>query len=233
MVQESWIGTQIINNEALFFLHIGLIGAITLYTARLGSVALTTWIALQSILANLFVLKQISLFGLNVTCSDGFAIGSILALNVLQEFWGREEAAKAIRAAFFSMLFFVLMSQIHLAYVPSGSDTTQSSFQTLLSPAPRIIAASMAVTWIVQRLDLSLFSWLRRFWGAGKLPLRFTVSLCLSQALDTVLFSYLGLYGIAPSMMGVICMSLFVKWVAIGCTAPFTSLVKRWVGSKS
>jgi uncharacterized integral membrane protein (TIGR00697 family) len=229
MVQENWIGIQIVSNELLFFLHIALIGAITLYTARLSPFALTAWIALQSILANLFVLKQIELFGLTVTCSDGFAIGSILALNVLQEFWGRQEAIKAIQATFFSMLFFVLMSQIHLAYVPSSSDATQLSFQTLFSSTPRIIVASMLVTWMVQRLDLSLFNWLRKWWGSGKLPLRFTISLCLSQTLDTVLFSYLGLYGIVSSMAGIICMSLFVKWIAIGVTAPFTSFAKRWM----
>ena len=42
------------------------------------------------------MLKQITLFGLNATASDIFAIGSLLGLNLLREIYGITEAKKAI-----------------------------------------------------------------------------------------------------------------------------------------
>jgi uncharacterized PurR-regulated membrane protein YhhQ (DUF165 family) len=76
-------------NESVFFLQVVLIIAFSLLALKRGSAALTTWITVQALLANLFVLKQITLFGLNVTASDGFAIGSLLGINLLQEYFSK------------------------------------------------------------------------------------------------------------------------------------------------
>ena len=62
-------------NELIFLFHILLVLSFVLGALRLGKNALLSLLALQAILANLFVVKQISLFGFAVTCSDVFAIG--------------------------------------------------------------------------------------------------------------------------------------------------------------
>jgi hypothetical protein len=215
-------------NEFLFFFHLLLLVGFSFAALRLGSMGLIALVALQAVLANLFVVKQMTLFGFDVTCSDVFAIGGLLSLNLLQEFYGREAAQKAVKISFLSMLFFVLMAQIHLAYLPSPSDSTHGSFTTIFSSSPRIFIASIAVYFIVQQIDLTFFSWLKRKLEGRRFPLRLGISLFLSQAIDTVLFSYLGLYGLVASLFDIILVSLIVKWIAIGCSAPFTVFAKRF-----
>ena len=59
-------------------------------------------------------IKQIDLFGFSVTCSDVFAIGGILSLNLLQEYFGKEAASRAVKVSLLALLFFAVMSQVHL-----------------------------------------------------------------------------------------------------------------------
>lgn len=212
-------------NQILFFLHILAVLGFLWFAVRLGKSALTAFIALCGVLANLFVVKQIELFTLQVTCSDVFAIGGILGLNLLQELYGRSSAKRASGTALLALVFFACMAQIHLLYTPSHFDQTQGSFFSILSSSPRIIAASCFVYYLVQRLDIVWFALLKKF--LPFLALRIFISLILSQALDTVLFSFLGLYGIVSSLFDIIIMSFAVKCTVIACSSPIASLLKR------
>lgn len=216
-------------NEALFIVQVLTVFAFGMLALRFGKSALITWISLQAVLANLFVLKQMTFFGFHITCSDVFAIGSILGLNLLREYFGKQAAAKGLWACFFSMLFFVAMAQLHLLYQPSPYDTAHGAYQTLLSPSPRLLLASLAVFFIVQQIDLRLFSYLKE--KLTELPLtgRNAVSLTLSQFLDTVLFSYLGLYGLVSSLWDIIAISFLVKLLIISCSSPLIAFSKRIV----
>lgn len=211
-------------NEALFLFHTFAILAFVLFALRLGKSALVSLAALQGVFANLFVLKQISLFGLSVTCSDGFAIGGMLSLNLLQEYFGKQAAKKAAHISLVCLLFFALMSQIHLLYVPTQSDLTQPAFSAIFSRSPRILFASIASFYLVQIFDISFFGRLQ-----GKLALRVAFSLVVSQLFDTVLFSFLGLYGWVESIFDCIAMSFAIKCLVIAVSSPFTLFTKKWV----
>ncbi len=213
-------------NELLFFGHVFFMVGFLFVALKRGRTSLTALIALQAIFANLFVVKQMSFFGLNVTCSDVYAIGGLLALNVLQEFFGKEAAKKAIGISFVANVFFVVMAQIHLLYEPSAFDQMHGAFDQIFSSTPRIVFASMGVYWIVQQFDYLFFSWLQTKFGA--LPFRMGLSLLVSQTLDTVLFSFFGLYGIASSLSGIILVSLLTKWLAIGSSLPFLAVLKKF-----
>lgn len=93
-------------NFLLFLLSCALVAGFSWYFCIQGKGALTTWIALVSLMANLFVLKQIDLFGFNATASDVFAVGSLLGLNLLQEKFGREAAQRAIWVSFSALILF-------------------------------------------------------------------------------------------------------------------------------
>lgn len=216
-------------NEALFFAHVLLVLGFILIAYRMGSSALTSLVVLLGVLANVFVVKQMGLFCWTVTCSDVFAIGGILGLNLLQEGWGPERANKAIRVSLLCLVFFVAMAQIHLLYVPSVADKTQEAFSTILSSSPRIVFASIAVYYVVQKIDVRIFGFLKNFFSGKFLPVRLTLSLLLSQLLDTVLFSFLGLYGLVESIVDVIFMSYLVKCVIIASSSTFVAAAKRWV----
>jgi queuosine precursor transporter len=206
-------------NSFIFFGHVTCIFWFGVCALRMGKETLIGWVALQAVLANVFVLKQITLFGLTVTCSDALAIGSFFGLNLLQEYYGRQESIKAIMVSFFCMVFFALMSQIHLVYEPSHQDHTQSAFTTLFSSSPRLLGASLATFLLVQQIDLRLF---RRLSFLGSFSFKNTVSLVVSQFFDTVLFSLLGLYGLVSSIFDIIIMSFLVKLMIIFCLKPFT-----------
>lgn len=211
-------------NELIFLCHIFVVIGFSLGALRLGQGALIAFIALQGVLANLFVVKQMDLFGFSVTCSDVFAIGGILSLNLLQEYFGREKAKMAVKISFGALLFFALMTQIHLAYIPNGFDTTQGSFLTLFSSSLRIVFASLGTFLLVQQFDVRFFSLLK-----GKLPYRIAISLFLSQLIDTVLFSFLGLYGLVESVFEIILVSFLIKCIIILTSSPFTAFSKRFV----
>ena len=187
---------------------------------KLGKEALVALSVLLAIVANLFVLKQTTLFSFNVTCSDAFAIGSIFGLNLLQQKWGKPIAKKTIWISFFAMAFFVVVSQIHLLYTPSRFDESHGHFAYLLSYAPRILLASITAFFITQQLDVRLFGLLQ------KTPLswknRSTISLLISQAVDTSLFTFLGLYGVVQELGSIMGVSYVVKCAVIGLTALLT-----------
>lgn len=211
-------------NEFIFLTQIFLIIGFAFGALKLGKETLVSWVAIQALIANLFVLKQITLFGLEVTASDTFVIGSLLGLNFLQEYFSKEEANRATWICFFFMIFFMLVSQLHLLYQPSSHDTTQSAFLAILTASPRLLIASMSVFFIVQQVDIRFFAFLRKVFPQVSFTLRTAMTLILSQFLDTVLFSFAGLYGIVASIVNIILISFMIKLIVIFC---FTSCV-RW-----
>ncbi len=213
-------------NELIFILHIFSALFFLGVAVRLGKMALGVYIALSGVLANLFVVKQIELFGFHVTASDVFAVGGILGLNLLQEIYGSEEAKKAVRASLAALILFACMSQVHLLYSPSTFDSTHGSFVSILSSAPRIVAASIGVYYLVQRLDVLFFKFMRT--GLKHFGIRVLFSLLISQALDTVLFSFFGLYGIVESLADIMILSYAVKCAIIACSSSLALLLKRF-----
>jgi queuosine precursor transporter len=216
-------------NEIVFFLHVFAVVFFLLASLRLGKEALIVCISLQAVLANLFVVKQTELFGFEVTCSDVYAIGSMLGLNLLQEFFGRDWVKKTISICFGAIVLFGIMSQIHLLYEPSAHDTKHQAFAMILTLTPRIIIASVTSYWIVQQMDMRLYGFLKTRWQALSIVWRTTIALILSQLLDTALFSFLALYGIVESVWEVMLLGFTVKSIIIFCSTPFTALSKRFL----
>ena len=211
-------------NEAFFLFQIISIVLFAWLASRFGREGLTTAGAILAVFANLFVLKQMNFLGFTVTCSDGFAVGSFLTLNLIREFHGQEAAKKAIKVSFLAMLFFALLSQIHLGFVPSVHDSTHGAYALLLRPAPRILIASLTAFFLMQRFEVWLFG---RLSDRTKLPfaLRNGMTLSLTQLFDTILFSFLGLYGIVANIEHVILISYTVKLLTIAILGPLTALI--------
>jgi len=215
-------------NELLFLVHTLLVVGFALFALKMGKAALTAWIGLQAVLANLFVIKQIPFFGFHVTCSDVFAVGCIFGLNLLREYYGQETAQKALWTCFFAMLFFVAMAQIHLAYTPSPFDATQSSFEQILSASPRLLAASLLVFILVQQVELRLFGLLKDRFPILPLGCRNALSVSATQFLDTFFFSILGLWGIVSHLFDVIVVSFVIKLLVIMLMTPLVHFSKRF-----
>lgn len=214
-------------NELLFILHAIIISVFALGALRLGSQALVAFISVQCILANLFVMKQMNFCGFTVTCSDAFTIGAVLGLNLLQEYFGREQAQRAIWISFGLLVFYAVMTHIHLGYIPSACDTMHGAYDTILRFMPRIIIASFAVYLAVQHFDSWLYAQLKRIFNSKYLVARNYMSISCSQLLDTLLFSFLGLYGIVDNIWHIIFVSYAIKMATIAIATPFLALSKR------
>lgn len=214
-------------NELLFFAHTVFISVFALIALALGKEILIAFICLQSILANLFVIKPIMLCGLTATGADAFTIGAVFGFHLLQEFYGRSITQKTIWGSFLLLIFFLIAGYIHLGYLPHSSDLSQEHFCALFSLMPRIALASLTSYLITQHIDCLVFDVMKHYFKSNYLPLRNLVCASFSQALDTILFSMLGLYGIIEHIGQIILVSFIIKLIALVLTTPFMLGAKR------
>lgn len=214
-------------NELFFIIHTIIIACFALGSLALGSSALVAFICLQCALANLFVIKQITLFGFTATCADAFTVGATIGLNLLQEYFGKEIAKRAIWINFFLLIFYAIVSQFHLMYVPDAADITQQHFLPILKCMPRIVIASFSVYLFTQMTDYYLYGILKKMFHDKYIILRNYASIAFCQLLDTVLFSYLGLYGIIDNIGEVIVISYLIKLASIVIATPFVGFSRK------
>jgi len=214
-------------NELIFTLHTVIIALFSLGSLALGQSALVAFVCIQCILANLFVVKQITLFGFTATCADAFTVGATIGLNMLQEYFGKTIAKRTIWINFFLLIFYALVSQIHLIYIPHTADNMHLHFMPLLNLMPRIVIASFSVYLISQMADYYLYGFLAKTFHKKYIILRNYTSIIVCQLLDTILFSFLGLYGIIDDIWHVIIISYLIKLVSIVIATPFVGFSRR------
>lgn len=210
-------------NEFLFFIHALVCLSFTFAALRFGKEALVVWVALQGVLANLFVLKQMEWFSLTITCSDVYVIGSILALNFTQEFYGKDAAKKATFISFFAMCFFSIVSFIHVSYTPSVHDSSQLNYAAIFTVMPKMAIISLLVFFISQRFDVMFFGLLKKW---VPFSLRSALSMTVSQALDTALFTFLALRTLVEDPVAIFSVSFIIKCIVVILMTTFLQLAK-------
>lgn len=205
-------------NLPIFLLQVAVIIAALYGANRGGQKALCALLCLMAVMANFFVLQQIELLGWNATSSDAFAVGIVFGLNLLQSQYGQRAAKQGLWMAFGGMILFAILSQVHLLYTPSWSDSNHPHFEALLSPAPRLLLASLVTFFVAQWIDIRLYGFALSRWE--NLSWRWKSAFCslITQALDTALFTVLGLYGIVSDLGSIMLVSYTVKCAAVGCT---------------
>lgn len=214
-------------NELIFVAHIATISTIVLACAFLGKEALIALISTFFLIANIFVIKQVKLFGLNATSADAFIIGIGFAINLLQEKWGIQASRKSIIISLATSLIYLFLSKFHLAYFPASFDTTHQHFVALLEHTPRIIIASFISYLCIQLFDTWMYAYLKQQTHGKYLIIRNYASLLSSQLLDTILFSFLGLYGIVDNIWHIVFISYCIKVISIFLITPFMYAAKK------
>ena len=203
------------NNEFIFCMHCIFCTGATIGCYLMSAEALMMIVVMHCVLSNLFILKQVMLFSYVVTCADPFTIGATVGLNLLQEFYGKKSAQHAIKINILLMIFYVISCAIHLFYVPSTEDYTHPAYQLLLQPAPRLVCASLITYAFVQTLDFYLYGFLKNYFFYLSMTIRNFISIALCQAIDTIMFTCLGLWGHVAHLSHVIFVSYLVKLIAI------------------
>jgi len=218
-------------NHIIFIAHTTLISMLTIFFGRIGKEALTSYISLLFVLANIFVIKQMDLCGYCVTCADAYIIGVSFGINLLQEIWGKKIAQQAIMISFLCSLFYLIMGQFHLWYIPAEHDMSHSHFVFLLANTLRIVIASLISYLIVQYADTLLYAFMKKRCSGQYFVARNYLSMFSSQLFDTFIFSFLGLYGIVHNITHIMIVSYGIKVIAILLSTPFIYYAKKLIQS--
>lgn len=195
----------------------------------MGAMALHALLCVLAIAMNVFVMKQITLCGLDVTATDAIAVAYLLGLNLLQEYYGKNTARIHVWISCLGAMCFTFLGLVHLSYTPNAYDCTDLHYRMTISTLPRIFFSSIASFLLVQVVDISFFAYLRGRIGKRWIVLRTSLSLILSQILDTFVFSFLALYGLVGNIWHIIFVSLLVKFIVIFLCAPITQMSSRLV----
>jgi len=180
-------------NELLFLgFSIFLLG-LGLTAFRFGKMYIFILIAVYSILMNIFVLKQFTLFGFVVTGGNALYGSIFLLTDILSEHYGKKEALKSVVVGFLVSAIFVVATQVLLAFGPHEFDFAHGSLATLFSVTPRILFGSMLAYAIAQSFDVWAFDRIKRWTGNKYLFLRNNGSTIVSQLIDTLIFTAVGL----------------------------------------
>ncbi len=222
-------------NELIFFTYCFALIIANVIALKISKEALIALISVEAILINLFVLKEITLFGLIATASDALAVGITLGLNFLQEYYGRDAAQRAVTISMCCSVFYILISQLHLAYSSAIIDTSSVHFDALLRTSPRIVLASIFVYYLVQNLDCYLYAYLSKKLERKHFLLRNYLSVSITQLLDTILFSFLGLWKLNSAFDSIlvigqiIVISYIIKLIAIFLSASYLAIAKKFI----
>ena len=176
-------------------------GATLLAYKFFGKNGLYCMSAIATVLANIEVVILVNAFGMEQTLGNVLFASTFLVTDILSECEGKRAANKAVWLGVFSSLFFLLLSQSWLLYVPSENDFVHDSIRNVFSNTPRMIIASLVVYAISQLFDV----WLSHKWWAFTekkfgdktrfLWLRNNGSTLISQIVNTLLFTFFAFWG--------------------------------------
>jgi len=216
------------SNEVLFITQAIVSLTLALFAFRMGRKWLMAFIAVNIVLMNIFVTKQIDLFGMAATGGNVLYASIFLCTDLLAEHYGKKQAFKSIQIGFFASIIFVIMTQFMLNYAPNDWDFAQGAFETLFTLSPRIVAASMATYIISQNLDIYLFEKLNEKTGEKMLWLRNNGSTFVSQFVDSAIFTLLAFYGVPgfEEIWSIILFTWFIKIIVAVLDTPFIYLSK-------
>ena len=166
-----------------------------------GKTGLYCLSALATILANIEVLLLINAFGMEQTLGNVLFAVTFLITDILSECEGKKEANRAVWIGMFSSLFFLLLSQSWLLYLPAEGDWAMPALRGVFSTTPRMMIASFTVYAVSQLFDVWLY---HKWWALTEkkcgdrkkfLWLRNNGSTLISQIVNTLLFTLFAFYG--------------------------------------
>ena len=223
-------------NELLLILSLlFLFGAVLVFYRLFGKLGLYVWTVIATIAANIEVLILVDAFGLEQTLGNVLFATTFLVTDILSENHSKKEANIAVNIGIATSISFILISQSWMLYTPSVNDFARPSIETIFSNTPRLMLASLIVYAICQKFDV----WAYHKWWAftekrcgdarAFLWLRNNGSTMISQALNTVLYSFgafWGMYDITTLIH--ICISSYVIFIVTSLAdTPAVYLARR------
>ena len=221
-------------NELLFlFSIIFIFGMLLVVNKLIGEGGIIAWIAISTILAEIAVCKNVDMFGLNTNLGNVLFASNFLATDILAEYYSEKKAKNAVYIGVFFVLFYLVVSQIMIYYVPSSIDIADSSMKALFGLAPRVCIASVGLVLISNILDIKLYSLLKKKTEGKYMWLRNNVSTILCNGIENYVFTFaafLGIYDVETLLTIATVATIFEAAIAVLDT-PFLYLAGK-IGKK-
>ncbi len=194
-----------------------------------GRTGLYMLVVAAVIVANIQVTKTVVLFGLTATLGNVLYGTVFLSTDVLSELYGRKEARRCVWLGFVAMSLSVVWMQFAIWFVPGSHDFAHDSLATIFGIMPRIAAGSLVAYLVSQHHDIAAFHFWRKKTGGRYLWLRNCASTMVSQAIDSVLFCFIALWGIfePTTWLQILATTYLLKWLMAFLDTPFMYLAIR------
>lgn len=218
------------SNELLFVLELIVVfGSLLLVKKFFGKHGLIAWVPIVAILANIQVCKQIDLWGLSATLGNVLFASSFLATDILSECYGKDTSKKAVYAGIGFMVFFLIVSQITLWFVPNDFDMAQASLEGLFTLSMRTTASSLVMYALANIADVWLFHKLKDIMHGKKLWFRNNVATITCNCLENFGFIFLAFYGImdVSDLLAISLTSCAIETIIALLDTPFLYIAKK------
>lgn len=217
------------NNILLIVSIIGVFSIMLVVKKFLGKEGLIGWIGIAGILANLILVKSVDLLGISATLGNVLFASNFLATDMLTENYGYLEAKKGVKFGIFGVLFFMIVTQMALLFVPNASDVAQSSFELIFGFIPRISIASVSLFALSNFVDIRLYEFLRKKSNGKKMWLRNNLCTILCNGGENFLFYLIAFGGIMPmsTILSIALSATIIETFIALCDTPFLYLSKK------
>jgi len=222
--------TGMLSNNLLWFGFIIIaLSLVVLFFRFFGKFGLYAIIVAAIITANIQVVKTIQLFGLVATLGNVLYGSIFFATDVLSEVYGKKAARRGVWLGFIGMTLMTLWMYIGLKFIPDISDFSQDSLLTIFGLMPRIAAGSMIAYLVSQHHDIFAFHFWKNRTKGRFLWLRNCFSTMVSQAIDTIVFCTIALWGVfdTNTWLQIAVTTYFLKWFVAVVDTPFIYLATR------
>lgn len=217
-------------NEILWviLLLVNFIG-ITLAHKFFGKTGLFVWVAIASILVNVQVLKIVDVFAMTIALGNITYGTSFLATDILNEYYGKEDARKAVKIGFFTLIATAIIMPICLLFIPNSADYISDSLAAVFGVMPRMAIASLGAYYVSQSCDVKMYAYIKkkfnRKWLSNNL------STMTSQLIDNVIFSILAFAGVfeVSVIVKLVFSTYLLKVVIAAADTPFLYFAARHV----
>lgn len=219
-------------NELIFIITVLVyIGSVLVLYKLFGKNGLFAYAVFATLLGNIAVCKCVDLFGLSTTAGNVLYASTFLVTDILSEKYGKQDAKKAVKYSFSIMVLWLIGTQMILLFTPNVNDYINDSLSVVFGLVPRVTIASLIGFVCSQNIDVLLYHFIWKKTGEDKkmLWLRNNGSTLISQAVDTIIFTFLAFWGTYPNdvFFSILITTYVFKAIVAVIDTPFIYIARK------
>ncbi len=226
MNEIIWLGYLLFNYTAILLAY-----------RYWGKVGLLIFVPLSVVLANIQVLKMMTLFGIDTTMGNIAFGGVFLVSDILSEIEGKKYARKIVSIGFVTMIFTTIVMNWAIAVKPATIDTFQTHLIAIFGmnvaelSVVRVTVASLMAFAVSQLFDVWAYQFIRKWKPDYKdIWIRNNLSTIVGQVIDNSVFTILafaGVYGVKELFI-IAFSTYFLELFISVMDTPFVYIAALW-----